>query len=156
QSFTQLLMIRVAVAIGEAGCIPPANSLIAEYFSRAERPRAFAIYMLGGPLSVAIGYFGAGWLNQFFGWRLLFVMLGVPGLVLAVLAMLTLRGPRVTGQRPLELSPRSGGQSFRQVWSSLWGNATFRHLLISFSVTSFFITGIAQWQPTFFIRSFGL
>src|ERR1700722_8107357 len=44
RSFAQLLTVRVAVAIGEAGCIPPANSLIADYFTRAERPRASAIY----------------------------------------------------------------------------------------------------------------
>src|SRR5512145_1715882 len=47
-NFLQLLLIRIGVAVGEAGCIPPAHSLIAEYFTRAERPRAVAIYMLGG------------------------------------------------------------------------------------------------------------
>ena len=62
-SFVQLLLIRVGVAVGEAGCIPPAHSLIAEYFTRAERPRAVAIYMLGGPLSVIIGFL-AGRLAQ--------------------------------------------------------------------------------------------
>ena len=53
-SFLQLLLIRVGVGVGEAGCVPPANSLIADYFARAERPRAVAIYMLGSPLSVVI------------------------------------------------------------------------------------------------------
>jgi MFS family permease len=53
--FTQLLLIRIGVAVGEAGCIPPAHSLIADYFPRAERPRAVSIYMLGGPLSVVFG-----------------------------------------------------------------------------------------------------
>jgi len=62
-SFMQLLLIRIGVAVGEAGCIPPANSLIADYFARAERPRAFAIYMLGGPMSVVIGFF-SGWLAE--------------------------------------------------------------------------------------------
>ena len=66
-SFLQLLLIRIGVAVGEAGCIPPAHSLIADYFTRAERPRAVARYMLGGPLSFVIGYFLAGWLNQLCG-----------------------------------------------------------------------------------------
>ena len=64
RSFLQLLVLRIGVAIGEAGCIPPANSLIPEYFTRAERPRTVSIYMLGASLSVLIGYFGAGWLNE--------------------------------------------------------------------------------------------
>src|SRR6185437_4791114 len=63
KSFTQLLLVRIGVAIGEAGAVPPAHSLIADHFTRAERPRAVAIYMLGGSFSTIIGYFGAGWLT---------------------------------------------------------------------------------------------
>src|SRR5579871_2277277 len=66
-NFFQLLAIRVAVAVGEAGAIPPAQSLIADTFSRAERPRAVGIYMLGTPLGAVIGNFVAGWLNQLYG-----------------------------------------------------------------------------------------
>src|SRR5688572_19698438 len=66
-NFVQLLLIRIGVAVGEAGCIPPAHSLIADYFTRAERPRAVAIYMLGGSLSVVVGFFVAGWLNELYG-----------------------------------------------------------------------------------------
>jgi len=58
RTFGQLLLIRIAVGVGEAGCIPPSNSLIADYFSREERPRAMSIYLLGGPLSMVIGYLG--------------------------------------------------------------------------------------------------
>src|SRR5688500_12783235 len=90
-SFVQLLVIRAGVAVGEAGCHPPALSLIADYFTRAERPRAVARYMLGWPLALLIGYFAAGWLNEFWGWRATFVILGLPGLVLAALARFTLK-----------------------------------------------------------------
>src|SRR5262245_32041035 len=55
-SFVQLLAIRVAVAVGEAGCVPPAHSLIADNFTRAERPRAVARYMLGAPIAIIFGY----------------------------------------------------------------------------------------------------
>src|SRR6202046_5577488 len=75
-SFAQLLLIRVGVAIGEAGCIPPAHSLIADYFGRAERPKAVSVYMLAGSLSTLIGYFVAGWLSEFYGWRTMFILLG--------------------------------------------------------------------------------
>jgi MFS family permease len=169
-NFLQLLLIRVGVAVGEAGCIPPANSLIADYFTRAERPRAFATYMLGGPLSVLIGYFLAGWLNEFYGWRNTFLILGLPGVGLAALAWCTLREPRspklwsrasgafaTTAFSQPRTEVRSPSQtSLREVCVTLWANTTFRHLLLSFSVVYFFGSGMGQWQPAFLIRSYQL
>jgi MFS family permease len=152
-SFLQLLLIRVGVAVGEAGCIPPAHSLIADYFLRTERPRAVAIYMLGIPLSVVIGYFVAGWLNEFYGWRAAFVVLGLPGIVLAVLAALTLREPR--RQNPTA-HIASKQPSLKEVCAVLWSKTAFRHLVLFFAVVSLFGYGLQQWQPAFFVRSHGL
>jgi MFS transporter, Spinster family, sphingosine-1-phosphate transporter len=152
-SFTQLLLIRIGVAVGEAGCIPPAHSLIADTFSRAERPRAVARYMLGVPLSIGIGYFLAGWLNELYGWRATFVLLGAPGLALAALAAFSLEEPRRYARKAVA---QPGNSSLREVYGILWANSSFRHVLFSFSVMSFFGFGIQQWQPAFFIRSFGL
>lgn len=168
-NFLQLLLIRIGVAVGEAGCIPPAHSLIADYFTRTERPRAVAIYMLGWPLSVVIGYFLAGWLNELYGWRVTFMLLGLPGLPLAALAWFTLREPR-RGESGIDAASMPGGISLSQrdatalsappslneVCVTLWVNTTFRHLLFSFAVVYFFGSGIAHWQPAFFIRSYGL
>jgi MFS family permease len=151
-SFVQLLLIRVGVAVGEAGCIPPAFSLIADYFNRAERPRAAAIYGLGGPIAGIIGFFGAGWLNELYGWRMTFILLGVPGLVLAVLALCTLKEPR----RPVSQATPANSHTLKEVCVTLWANTTFRHLLLCLSVIFFFGYGILQWLPAYFIRSFGL
>jgi MFS family permease len=174
--FTQLMLIRIGVAVGEAGCVPPAHSLIAEHFTRAERPRAVSIYMLGAPLSVVFGYFGAGWLNQFYGWRITFMLIGLPGLVLAALAWFTLREPRREKQAS-HGSARAGSASealcfdassveatsqlqpqpsVKEVCLTLWANKAFRHLLLAFSVMYFFGSGIWQWVPVFFVRSHGL
>jgi MFS transporter, Spinster family, sphingosine-1-phosphate transporter len=163
-SFAQLMLVRVGVAVGEAGGFAPGLSLIADYFSRAERPRAVAIYTLGGPLSAIGGYLLAGWLNQLYGWRVTFMLIGVPGLILAALVRLTLREPRratatlqsgaVPG--PDIAVPTTAQPSFREVCAVLWRNATFRFLLLGISVLYFFVYGVLQWQPTFFIRSFGL
>jgi MFS family permease len=168
-SFLQLLLIRIGVAVGEAGCVPPAHSLIADHFTRSERPRAVARYMLGAPLSVVVGYFLAGWLNEFYGWRTTFIVLGVPGLALAALAWLTLREPRrweptreaasglAASPLPLKTAALASAQpSVKEVCVALWVNTTFRHLLFCFSVTSFLGSGIGQWQPAFFIRSYGM
>jgi MFS family permease len=161
-SFVQLLLIRVGVAVGEAGCVPPSHSLLADYFTRAERPRAAAIYALGAPLSMLVGYFLAGWLNELYGWRIMFMLLGLPGLLLAALAWFTLREPRrerlneAEEDRSAARSDDPTTSSLVAVWVALWGNATFRHLLIGFSVLYFFAYGILQWQPAFFARSHGL
>lgn len=157
-SFFQLLIFRIGVAVGEAGCHPPAFSLLADYFARNDRPRAIARYMLGWPLALSFGFFAAGWLNQLYGWRLTFVILGVPGLSLAALAHFSLREPRETpvaaaqgiGEGAREAHPQPG---IGTVMATFWNNRTFRHLLFAFSLSYFFGNGILQWQPAFFMRS---
>jgi len=152
-NFATLLLIRSAVAVGEAGCIPPAHSLIADNFSRTQRPRAMSIYMLGGPLSSVIGNLVAGWLNQLYGWRLMFVALGVPGLILAPLAWLTLSEPRHGSRERRESVAQSG---LIEACSYLWCNTTYRHILLALSIVSFFGAGVGQWQATFLIRTYGM
>jgi predicted MFS family arabinose efflux permease len=151
-SFLQLLLLRSAVGVGEAGCVPPANSLIADYFERVERPRAIAIYMSGGSIAVFVGYFLAGWIDQLHGWRVMFIWLSAPGLVLGALAWCTLREPR----RPSSGSDGTAQPRLKEVWRTLWQSATFRHLLFCYSVIYFFGAGISQWLPSFFVRSYGL
>jgi MFS family permease len=163
-SFLQLLVFRIGVGIGEAGCIPAGNSLIADYFARPERPRAAAIYALGTSLGFIVGYLLAGWLNAFYGWRLTFLLLGSPGLVLAILARLTLREPRSTGAIPLDVrgdavaavAQQEPAPDLKTIFVILWRNKTFRHLVAGLSVIYFYNYGILQWQPAFFIRSYGL
>lgn len=167
-SFLQLLLIRVAAGVGEAGCIPTAHSLIADYYKREDRPRATSRYMLGIPLSVVFSSITAGWLNELYGWRIAFIALGVPGIGLAAIAWMTLREPRRersaparTRSSPYSLGPTQDDPSrpdpsLGETWKALWVNRTFRHLLLGFSVANFFGYGLTQWKPAFFIRSFGL
>jgi MFS family permease len=159
-SFVQLLLIRVGVAVGESGCIPPAHSLIGDYFNRAERPRAVSTYILGGPLSMIIGYFVAGWLNEFYGWRITFMLLSLPGLALTAIVWATLKEPRRQQERIVRRdSPGRApinAPTMKTVCITLWTNRTFRHLLVGFAVGHFFGYGVQQWQPAFFVRSYGL
>ena len=163
-SFLQLLLIRIGVAVGEAGCLPPSHSLIADFFTRAERPRAVSRFMLGGPLALTIGLFAAGWLNEFYGWRATFAIIGLPGLALATLAALTLKEPRraktagtLSIASGLQTHPQSSFEpSFKDACARLWANGAYRHLVLCYSVWAFFGWGILQWQPAFFIRSHGL
>lgn len=164
RNFLQLLVIRIAVAVGEAGCTPVAHSLIAEHYSRAERPRAVARFLLGGSAGALIGYFVAGWLNNRFGWRVAFALLGLPGLPLAILACLTLREPRksqwkdaaATGDRHRDTLAAPTPPSMAQVLRVMSRVRAFRHLLAGNSVLFFLYYGVSKWQPTFFIRSYAM
>ena len=151
-NFTQLLLVRVGVAVGEAGCLPPAQSLIADYFDRAERPRAMAIYWMCSPIAVIVGYLGGGWLVEYFGWRITFMIIGLPGILLAILVKLTLREPRLKQKTHSVIAQ----PSFKVVLNTLRLQPTFRHIVLAFCVTFFFGTGISLWLPTFFIRSHGM
>ncbi|MDE2111813.1 MAG: MFS transporter [Alphaproteobacteria bacterium] len=157
-SFLQLMIIRVAVAVGEAGCFPASNSLIADYFTRDARPRATALYMLGYPVSSIVGYFAAGWLSGLYGWRLMFMLLGLPGLALAVLCLVTLREPRRAAKTEERSRDFVAEREFtnRQTYSLLWKNRTFRHVVIGYSLMAFFGIGNFLWAPTYFFRSYGL
>lgn len=152
-SFTQLLLVRVGVAVGEAGCLPPAQSLIAHYFERKSRPKAMAIYWLCYPLAVLVGYFFGGWLVEVYGWRLTFILFGLVGIGLGVIAKLTLIEPRLEYglSKENEVAP-----SFREVLAILWRRQAFRKIVIAFSFAYFFAMGIVQWLPTFYIRSHGM
>jgi MFS family permease len=160
RTFLQLVLIRIGVGIGEAGCIPPAQSLIGDYFTRAELPKALAMYMQGATLSVFLGYFVAGWVNETYGWRVMFLVLSAPGLLMAALAGTTLKEPRLEKSvTPREAHPALVAQDrapVRDVVVRLWGSESFRHLLLSFALMSFFNYGLLNWQPAYLVRRFGL
>src|SRR5690606_28945043 len=94
QNFVQLLLARLAVGLGEAGCQPPSLSLIADYAPREKRSSTLAIYSLGIPAGSLLALSLGGVMSDAFGWRTAFLVAGAPGILLAVTAFLTLRDPR--------------------------------------------------------------
>lgn len=99
QNFWHLLIARIGVGVGEAGCSPPAHSMIADYFPSENRATALGIYALGIPFGILFGFIAGGWLNEFFGWRVAFFVVGVPGLLLAILVRFSLREPPAAWRR---------------------------------------------------------
>lgn len=153
-TFVQLLMARIGAAIGEAGCVPPAQSLIADFYSRSERPRAMSYYMIGGPISVMVALLVAGWVNEIYGWRVVFIALGLPGLILTVIVWLFLKEPRLlSGHQRQNVDEASSLVSYFQVFNTLWCQLAYRHLAIGFTLIYLFSYGIAQWVPAFLIRT---
>ncbi|GFE79665.1 MFS transporter [Steroidobacter agaridevorans] len=156
RNYTELLLIRIAVAAAEGGCMPPAYSLLGDTFSRVERPRASAIYMLGLPIALLVGYFAAGWLNEAYGWRMTLVLIGVPGLALALLAALTLQEPRSRRDQSVTPMSQAAAPSLRTAFVTLFGNSTFRQLCLFICVWYFCSYALFHWQAIFFIRIHGL
>ena len=93
QNFTQLALARVGVGIGEAGGSPPAHSLLSDLYPKEERAGALAVYAMGIPIGVTLAYLGGGWVMANFSWREAFIVVGLPGVVLAALLKLTVREP---------------------------------------------------------------
>ena len=94
RNFVELLVARVGVGVGEAGCTPAAHSLITDYVARAQRGRALALYSLGVPIGSLAGLVLGGGLLATLGWRSAFVIAGLPGIILAVIVWYALEEPR--------------------------------------------------------------
>lgn len=155
-SFLQLFLTRVGVGIGEAGCSPAAQSLLSDYYSPQKRATALAIYSLGIPLGSLFGALLGGWIALTYGWRMAFFIVGLPGLLIALVAMLTLKEPaRGTWDAPVAADAKP--PSLLSVFKQLFGKASFRHMTIGATLSSFAGYGIAYFAVPFLLRGpFGL
>lgn len=154
-SYVQLLFARVAAAVGEAGCKPPTYSLVGDYFPEAtERTRAMSIYWMGGPLATIISFVVGGWLNELYGWRMTFLLMGIPGLVLAALVALTVREPRSSSSRPVVSD--TSAPPMRAVFALLWEQRSLRNICAALILLYTMGSGLAPWYAAVMIRSHGM
>jgi predicted MFS family arabinose efflux permease len=156
-SYAQLLLCRIGVGVGEAGGNPAAHSLITDIFPPERRASALAIYSLGVPLGSLIGAVAGGALAQAWGWRAAFLVVGPPGILLAILVLLTIREPQrggadiARGDAPADAVP-----PLTAVLRMLFGNPAFIHLAAGAALVVFTGYSIALFMAPFFIREFGL
>jgi predicted MFS family arabinose efflux permease len=150
QNFSQMLAARIGVGVGEAGCSPPAHSLIADYYPPNQRASALSIYALGIPIGSILGLLAGGWIAEFYGWRMAFFVVGLPGIALAFAFKMTIREPirgmsdpasKATEQLPLIAT-----------MLHLLQNRTLMHIAMGGALTSFVGYGLGQWLPAYFIR----
>jgi MFS family permease len=152
-SYTQLVIVRMGVAVGEAGGIAPSYSLISDYYPREKRSRALAFYSLGIPIGSALGLFFGGWLAGHFSWRSAFIIVGLPGLLIALATKLLIPEPE---RGALDARAAIAAPPVGEVARSLARNGSF--WLLSFGAASGSIMGygLLFWLPSFFNRTFGL
>lgn len=154
-NYAQLILARIAAAIGESGCKPPTYSLVGDYFKTpGELTRAMSVYWLGSPASALIGFIAGGWLDQHFGWRMTFFLVGIPGLLMALVAKLTLVEPR-TRLASTSLEHRDV-PSFAAVLANLWGQRACRHLCAALILLYVLGMGLNPWYAAFLMRSHGM
>lgn len=155
-NFWQMVLFRAGVGIGEAGATPAAHSLIADHFPPNRRATALSIYALGVPVGVLAAAFAGGWLAQTFGWRHAFIVLGLPGILLGLLVVLTLREP-IRGTYD-DASGGAGAEvpSLIQVLKRLWSMGAARHMIIGTAIGAFGLQAINQFIPIYLGRVFGM
>ncbi|MEL6473987.1 MAG: MFS transporter [Pseudomonadota bacterium] len=181
-SFLVLFLFRVGVSIGEAGCTPPAQSLIADYFRPTSRATAVSIYALGVPLGgmfaavfggfiagnldgpqVAVLLDSWGWTwalnavdwNTVEGWRVAFVLVGVPGVLVAILVKMTIEEPPRGYTDPASLQGQAK-VGFGKALSILLKKPAYVHVVLGATIASFVGYGVGQFTTSFLIRTHGL
>jgi MFS family permease len=150
QSVVTLTLARIGVGLGESAGTPASQSLVADLFSKDERPRALGIYAIGTYLGVFLGYFVGGWVNQHYGWRTAFLTAGLPGLALAAVLWLTVREP-LRGAMDAGVT-RPIPESFGPTLAFLLSQKTYVIVLIGFCLTSYTNYATSVWIPPFLAR----
>lgn len=153
-NFIQLVAARALAAVGEAGCMPPTYSLLGDYFpSPQRRARAMAVYWLANPLSALISFVIGGWLSNRYGWRIAFFIMGLPGLLAAIVVRLTVKEVRTASEKK---EPISAGASLFTVAKQLYRDQALRHLALGIVFYFMMTLGLAPWYAAFMLRSHGL
>jgi MFS family permease len=151
QNYLQLLLARVGVGIGEAGGSPPSLSIISDIFPPENRAGALGFYSMGVNIGILFGFLLGGWLNEFFGWRVAFMVVGAPGILLAIVVRMSLAEP-VRGIAERRVAS-DAVVPFRDVLALLWSRKSFRHMALGAALNAFAAYSSASWTASFMIRT---
>jgi MFS family permease len=150
QSFAQLAIARIGVGAGESGAIPPAQSLIADYFPPLQRARAIAIFTSAAIAGYLLGFGVGGYLAATQGWRMAFLVAGVPGLVLALITRFGLSEPRLLLRFQVG---RADGESVRASLARLMAKRSYLYALAGCLLYFLVAYGALIFIPSFLIRT---
>jgi len=151
-SFAGLVIARVFVGIGESGCQPIGYGLIGDYFPAERRALAMGWFMVGNSLGITAGFAIGGWIGALYGWRAAFVVVGIPGLLLALAVATLLRAPA----QAHSAAARASAPPLLGALRLLLADSRYRWLLAVQGAYSFLIFGPISWLPAYFTRVLGL
>jgi predicted MFS family arabinose efflux permease len=153
RGFWQLMAARIGVGVGEAGCTPPAHSMISDLFPPERRASALAVYQLGIPLGTLFGLAFGGVLADALGWREAFLLLGIPGVALSIVTRATLEEP---ARGSHESGVDTGIQPIGEVLRYMWRLPSLRHALVANAVQTLPLAAFASFNAAFLQRVHGL
>lgn len=150
----QLALARIGVGIGEAGCSPPAHSMISDYYPPEKRATAMGIFTVGISAGIMIAYLSGGWIAENLGWRQALLIVGLPGLVLALIVRFTVTEPvRGLSEGREDSDARYG---IIAVGRFLYGRKSFVHMSLGAALSSFSAYAVLSFFPSFLMRSHGM
>jgi MFS family permease len=155
QNFWHLLLARIGVAVGEAGGSPPAHSMISDLFIADRRATALGIYALGIPVGTMIGNLAGGYLNEALDWRTAFVLVGLPGVLIALLLRFTVAEP-VRGFAERAAQAHTAAPPIGFVFKALWARKSFRYMTIGGGLHALVGYGVGPFIPSLFVRVHGM
>ena len=153
-NFFHLLLARIGVAVGEAGASPASHSMISDMFPPERRATALGIYALGIPIGTMLGNLSGGWINEVLDWRSAFFLVGLPGVLLAVVVRFTLREPPRGAAEAIE-GKTEEPPPVKEVFQYLWARRSFRLISLGAGLHAFVGYGVGYWIPAMFSRSHG-
>ena len=145
RNYGSLLFTRGFIGIGEAGFTTIAQPFLAENYPQEKRASVLALFGLALPAGSALGYIAGGFIGLHGGWRAAFLLAGIPGLILSMLAWSQLTDERRTRQTPAE---RPGWADYK----GLLQNKPFLFICLSHAMITFIIGGLSAWMPTYLHR----
>lgn len=149
QNFAQLFMARFGVGVGEAGGSPPSHSIVSDIFPAEQRATALSIYSLGVYGGILVGTVGGAYLVQYFDWRTAFIVVGLPGVLLALVVRFAIQEPpRGMAENRRDTMP----PGFFNVMRFLWERKSFRHLSFACALHAFVTYGMGNFMPLFLGR----
>ena len=153
-NFMQLLLLRIGVGVGEAGSNPPSHSMIADLYPPEKRSTAMAIFGTGINWGILIGFLVGGWINEWYGWRTAFVVVGLPGILLALLVRYTVKEPPRGYSESLKQEVAAPG--FWEVVGFIWRSSVLRHIVAAGALVSFAGYASVIWVPIYLVRIHGM
>lgn len=153
QSFGRLLLFRIGVGIGDGGFGPPVASLVGDHYPMSRRASAMGIIWLGAPIGVVTGSVMGGWLAQHHGWRSTFIVIGLAGVAVSLLVLLTLREPP-RGAFDAARSARDAPPPVLTVFRFMLSKPAMRHTLIAAALAGTSMNAIGQFLNPFLARNF--
>lgn len=148
-SFWALAAARMGVAVGEAGGTPASQALLADYYPPRRRSTVLGIYATGSHLGIFLGLFGGAVLAHYWGWRVAFIGLGLPGIALALVV-------RYTVAEPVRSAAAEAPPPIFATLGDILRSRAFRLLALAAGFTSLSGYGLATWLPSFLVRVHGV